>query len=127
MISAKEIMTTSLFTIEKDTELNEIIKILVENNLTALPVVDEDMMLLGIVSEKDVLDILINPRNGSKKAINLMTKEPTSFDENDDLMEIFQALVGSQFRRVPILSEGRLVGVISRRDIIRFLSKKMGL
>jgi CBS domain-containing protein len=127
MISAKEIMTTSLMTVEKDTELNKIIKILVENSLTALPVVDEDMTLLGIVSEKDVLDTLINPKSGKKIAGHLMTKDVTCFDEDTNLIEIFQALVNSSFRRVPILSDGRLAGVISRRDIIRFLSKQMGI
>ena len=127
MISAKEIMTTGLMTIEKDTDLHEIIRILVENGLTALPVVDEDMTLLGLVSEKDVLDTLINQKSGGKKAVHLMTKDIISFDEDDNLMEVFQKLVDSNFRRVPILSNGKLVGIISRRDIIRFLSKKMGI
>ncbi len=127
MISAKDIMTTSLMTVEKDTELNQIIKILVENSLTALPVVDEDMTLLGIVSEKDVLNTLFNQKSGKKTAGHLMTKDVTCFDEKDDLMEIFRSLVDSNFRRVPILSEGMLAGVISRRDIIRFLSKQMGI
>ena len=50
-----------------------------------------------------------------------MTREIISFDENDDLMKVYESLMTSNFRRVTVLSEGKLVGVISRRDMIKFL------
>ena len=54
---------------------------------------------------------------------DLMTPNVTCFDENDDLIAVFKGLVENNFRRVPILSQGKLVGIISRTDIIKFLSK----
>jgi CBS domain-containing protein len=49
-----------------------------------------------------------------------------TFDQEEDLINIFKCLVNNSFRRVPVMSKGRLVGIISRRDIIKFLSRKLG-
>ncbi len=48
-----------------------------------------------------------------------MTKEVVSFEQNEDLIAICECLVENNFRRVPIVADGKLVGIISRRDIIR--------
>jgi CBS domain-containing protein len=80
-----------------------------------------------MVTEKDILKSLwYNSNVKGSSAADLMSGEIISFDENDNLMKVFESLVESNFRRVPILSEGKLAGIISRRDIIEFLSKKAG-
>jgi CBS domain-containing protein len=71
------------------------------------------------------LMMLLYDKNIKTKTVaDLMTKEVISFTEEDDLMEIFKVLVENNFRRVPILSNGKLTGIISRGDIIHFLSEK---
>ena len=50
-----------------------------------------------------------------------MTIDVVSFDEDDDVIPICECLVRSHFRRVPILSNGRIVGIISRRDLIKYI------
>jgi CBS domain-containing protein len=103
----------------------DVIKLLVERNVTGVPVVDDADRLLGMVTEKDILMLLLyDPNVKGKTATDLMTTEIVHFDEDENLMTIFESLVQRNFRRVPILSDGHLVGIISRRDIIKFLSEK---
>ena len=127
MVPAKDVMTKKLMTIEPNAKIIEVIKLMVEHKVTGLPVVNEDMGLLGMVTEKDILKILLYGKDIRKRtASDLMTMGITSFNEDDDLMPILKSLVENNFRRVPILSDQELVGIISRRDIIRFLSEKVG-
>ncbi len=125
MFSAKDIMTEEVSTVRQDAKITDVIRLLVRKRITGVPVVSEDMRLLGVVTEKDILQTLrYDPNIKAKSAADLMTSEIVSFGENDGLMEVFESLVESNFRRVPILSEGKLVGIVSRRDIIKFLSAK---
>ena len=125
MIRAKHIMSRKVLTVTEGTNIRHVMKLLSENRVTGLPVVSEDMALLGIVTEKDILEVLLYGKDIiSKTARDLMATDIVSFDEDEDLMTIFRTLVEDNFRRVPILSNGKLTGIISRRDIINFLSEK---
>ena len=125
MIKAKDVMSTKVTTIDEYANVMEVIKLLVEHNVTGLPVVDDAGRLLGMVTEKDILmQLLYDPDVKGKTVTDLMTTEIVHFDEDENLMKIFESLVQNNFRRVPILSEGQLAGIVSRRDIIVFLSAK---
>ncbi len=125
MIRAKDIMSKKIMTVTKDANIRHVMKLLSENQVTGLPVVSEDMALLGVVTEKDILEVLLYGKDvKSKTAGDLMTADIVSFEEDEDLMTIFRTLVEDNFRRVPILSDGKLTGIISRRDIINFLSER---
>jgi CBS domain-containing protein len=118
-------MSRKVLTVTEGTNIRHVMKLLSENRVTGLPVVSEDMTLLGIVTEKDILEILLYGKDIiCKTAGDLMAKDVVSFEEDEDLMTIFRTLVEGNFRRVPILSNGKLAGIISRRDIINFLSEK---
>ena len=125
MIRAKSIMSKKVTTVAEDANIRHVMRLLSENQVTGLPVVSDDMTLLGIVTEKDILEELLYGKNvKSKTAGDLMTADIVSFDEDEDLMTIFRTLVEDNFRRVPIVSDGKLTGIISRRDIINFLSQR---
>jgi CBS domain-containing protein len=125
MILAKNVMSRKVMTVTEDVNIRQIMRLLSEYRVTGLPVVTEDMTLLGIVTEKDILEELLYGKDvKSKTARDLMTTDIVTFDEDEDLMTVFRTLVEDNFRRVPILSDGRLSGIISRRDIINFLSEK---
>ena len=125
MFHAKDIMTKEVSTVRQDAKITDVIRLLAQKRITGVPVVSDDMRLLGVVTEKDILRTLRYDQNiKGKSAADLMTSEIISFDENDSLMEVFESLVENDFRRVPILSDGLLVGIVSRRDIIEFFSAK---
>ncbi len=124
MAKAKDIMARQLTTVMEDTVMHHVIKLLVDHNITGIPVVNEEMELKGIVTEKDVLKMLIERTSTRKTVKSIMTENVLFFDENDDLIKIFKAFVENNFRRVPILTDGRLSGIISRKDIIRYIFTK---
>jgi len=125
MVRAKDVMSKRVMTLKPDSRVVDVIRLLAEHKVTGAPVVSEDMHLLGMVTEKDILMMLLYDKNIKTKTVSdLMTKEVISFNEEDDLMEIFKILVENNFRRVPILSNGTLTGIVSRRDIIHFLSER---
>lgn len=123
MFKAKDVMKTNLITVDRRTGIHEAIRILVENNITGLPVVNDDMSLAGIISEKDVLGLLYNIEDKPGNVEDFMTEEVVCFDQEDSLIDITESFIGSNFRRVPILEEGKLVGIISRKDIIAYILK----
>ena len=131
MVKAKDIMEKDVITVKRDTPIQEAIKMLVDNRITGLPVVDDDMTLVGIISEKDVLRILANMdllmmlddiKKSDATVEDFMTKEVVSFEQYDTLADVCDCLIKKNFRRVPILSDGEVVGIISRRDLVQYIS-----
>ncbi|MEN6386800.1 MAG: CBS domain-containing protein [Phycisphaerales bacterium] len=123
MFKAKTIMSTKLIYVKRQTEVYDAIRTLVENNITGLPVVNDDMTIAGIITEKDVLRLLYETENKSEKVEDFMTKGVVSFNEEDSLIDIAECLIKNSFRRVLITSGGKLVGIISRKDIIAYILK----
>ena len=123
MFKAKDIMKGDVITVKEQTPIYEAIRILVEGNVTGLPVVNDEMNIVGIMTEKDVLALLYNIEDRMGKVEDFMTKEVVCFDEEDSLIGIAECLIKGNFRRVPITSQGTLVGVISRKDIIAYILK----
>jgi len=119
MFEAKTVMTKEVITVQPDTPVVEAVRLLVKFGISGLPVVDDNKNLVGLLSEKDALQLL----QASEPALavsDYMTKNVVHFDENDSLIEICNCLIEKPFRRVPITSGGKkLVGVISRRDIMK--------
>ncbi len=126
MFKAKSIMTRDVHSVRVNTPILEAMQVLLDNNISGLPVVSDDMRLVGVVSEKDMLKMLYEPNDITVAVSEVMTHDPVAFDENDSLTDICECLIDNPFRRVFILSEGKLAGLISRTDIIRFILKARG-
>jgi CBS domain-containing protein len=123
LVTAKEVMKSGLLTVRTSTPVYEVMEILATRNVTGLPVVDDYMNLLGIVSEKDILKLLYDPAAKPGLAEEYMTTGVIGFDQNSSLFEICDCLINNNFRRVPILDGGKLIGIISRTDIMAYIMK----
>jgi CBS domain-containing protein len=117
----RDIMKTNLITAQETMPVLEAVDLLVENNITGLPVLNEAGELVGLLTEKDVLDLVGSNWNRSAQVRDFMTREVVSFDIHDDLIAVCECLVNRPFRRVPITQGGKVVGIISRRDLIRYI------
>jgi CBS domain-containing protein len=128
MFKIEDIMTKDVITVNKETTIQEAIKIIVLKNITGLPVVNDNMQLLGILSEKDVMTLLYNVGNRTGKVEEFMTKKVTSFDIEDSVVDVCDCLVNNHFRRVPIVSgpKKKLVGIITRKNIVQRISECQG-
>ncbi|HNR32013.1 MAG TPA: CBS domain-containing protein [Candidatus Hydrogenedentes bacterium] len=119
MLAAKEVMATNLITVAENTPVQTAMRLIVENDITGLPVVDEEHKLVGIISEKDLLKVLYQPHLGDALVMDIMSTDLITFEEDADLVDVAEAMIEGHFRRVPILRDGRIVGLITRRDILR--------
>ena len=124
MIRAKDIMSTDVISVKKDDPIFEAVKLLVENNISGLPVVDDDMTLTGILSEKDVVDLFYEHEEAEDKTVgDYMTHPAVCFDSNNAVLNVCNFLVKNIFRRVPVTTDGKLVGIISIQDILNSVLK----
>jgi len=122
MLKAKDIMTREVITVKKDTPIFEALELFLKKDITGIPVVEDDMTLVGILTEKDVLRLVYAQKDEAEKTVNyFMTPSVIKFDENDSLQDVCDCLMINPFRRIPVTSGGKVVGVISRPDIIRHI------
>jgi CBS domain-containing protein len=119
VLKARDIMNTDVVSVKKDSPIFEAVKLLVELNISGLPVVEDDMTLAGILSEKDVVDLFYDSEKAENKTVNdYMTDPAVQFEENSDLENVCDFLLKNIFRRVPVTSNGKLVGIISVKDVL---------
>jgi len=119
----RDVMTAGLLTTTPEAPIAEAAEILVANGITGLPVVDDSMRLLGILTEKDVLKLLDGAPSRAWQVRDAMTSNLTTFDAGESLFDVCECLATSSFRRVPVLDRGRLVGIVSRADLILYILK----
>ena len=124
MFKAKDIMTRPVVTAQPDMPIYDAIRLLTNRNITGLPVVDEDLNLVGVLSEKDVLKTLYDTNDSPELTVaDFMSTETVTFDLDANIVDLCDCLIGNVFRRVPITENGKLVGIASRKDIIQTILK----
>ncbi len=119
MLKAKDIMVKNVITIGPDATLAEAIKILLVKKISGMPVVNSRKKMVGLVSEKDILNFVFSGNLHNTSVAEAMTKEVISFSPDADIDRIALAIGERKFRRVPIVQGGKVVGIVSRRDIIK--------
>jgi CBS domain-containing protein len=122
MITIKSIMTTDVVSVKENIPIYEALDLLSKKRISGLPVVNDQDHIVGILSEKDVLRILIDKKLGVKKTVrDYMTREVICYTEEDSAIDLCSFFIRSNIRRVPIVREGKLVGIVSRRDIVNLI------
>jgi CBS domain-containing protein len=122
MFRAKDIMTKNPITVRESTPIYEAVELTVKHGISGMPVVEEDMNLVGILSEKDLIKIIHEMEGAENKTVSdFMTQPPIGFELDESLLDVCDFLMKNIFRRVPITSEGKLVGVISIKDALQYI------
>jgi len=119
---ARHIAKCGVLTVRRERSVYEAVAMMVKNHVSGLPVVD-DSGIVGIISEKDVLRLLYDIEFLQGTVEDYMTTDVVTFDEDDNLADICDCLAENNFRRVPILHEGQLAGIVSRADVIVYILK----
>jgi CBS domain-containing protein len=115
-VKVKEIMTTRVVTVAENALVADIAAVLRGHRISAVPVLDTAGAVVGLVSEYDLL-----AREGAT-AREVMTREVITATEDTDIDQVRHLLVERRIRRVPVLAGQRLVGIVSRSDVIALLT-----
>jgi CBS-domain-containing membrane protein len=147
MLKVKDIMTTEIITVSPETEIVQATKLLLENRINGLPVLDESGRLVGILCQSDLiaqqrklpipsfftlLDGLI-PLTSEKQidkqvrkiaavtVAEAMTPDPVTVQPDTNIEEVAALMVDRNFHTIPVVDEGELVGIVGKEDILRTL------
>ncbi len=143
-MQAKDMMTSPVLTISPDATVVEIAQLLLERHISAAPVVDDAGKLVGIVSEGDLmrrpesgterhpswwLSLISDPRKEAREFVkhhglharDVMSRHVVSVSETTPLQEVASLLEKHRIKRVPVLRDGKVVGIVSRANILQAL------
>ncbi len=143
-IPVRDVMTTKVITVKRNADLHEAARLLSENRISGMPVVDDANKVIGVISEADILvlaglqkehsfrDILRNilgepvpTRKSGEKVGDVMSFPPLTSKADDDVREVALIFDERRIKRLPVVdNEGKLLGIISRADIVRAIGKK---
>jgi len=146
-MQAKDVMTTNVVTVQPGTGVPEIVRLLLKHRISAVPVVDADQRILGIVSEGDLmrrtetdtesrhswwLEAMLSTEDRAReyikvhgrKASDVMTRHVVSVTEDTPLYEIAGLLEKHHVKRVPVARDGRLIGIVSRANLLHGFAAK---
>ena len=126
--TASDYMTTNVITFKADQEITDVTETIIQRKISGAPVVNNQGEIIGIITEKDCLRVIYDekyhnlfPNQG--KVINYMSKKVITVDFNIKINELASLFMKSNFRRYPVLRNGKMVGVISRRDVLKACRK----
>ena len=108
------------------TSVEEVVKTLVKNKLVGAPVLDDNKQLIGFISEKDCLKQMVNDSYYSQDhqvAQDIMRKNPLSVSPNASIIELASEMLGPRPKLFPVVDDGQVVGIITRADVLKALSK----
>jgi CBS domain-containing protein len=119
-VKAKDVMQRPVIAATPRASLRDIASQILKYEFSGMPVVERDGRVLGVVSEADIVYSLIDGhRLESVAAADFMTSPPVTVDIETSLEEVMRTLQEHRIVRVPVTEQGKLVGIISRRDVIR--------
>lgn len=119
MLTARDIMSQTLVTIGPEAKVQEAIEILMRKKISGLPVVDANDKLVGIITEFALLAMAYDIEIRQEQVRKHMTTEVISVHPDDPISKIADTCIAHRVRRVPVVEDGRLLGLISRRDVLK--------
>ena len=145
MLTAADVMTTNVISVPPETPVEDIAKILYNNRISGLPVVDRNGALVGVVSEGDLIThveavgekrrswwlTLFSGENAlardyvkahGRTARDVMTARVISVNETTPLADIAMLLERHRIKRVPVLRDGKLAGIVTRSNLLQALA-----
>lgn len=139
-MKAKDVMSRHLITLSPGNSVAHAAQIMIDNKVSGLPVLDNDEILVGIVTEGDLVRRMelgnasrvdLSTREGSEDFIkshswrveNVMSSPVVTVGEESTVEEIALIFARQKFKRVPVVEEGRLVGVVSRSDLLGLIAR----
>ena len=116
--SVHEIMSKNLITFGEDSMVEDVAKVIVERKCGGMPIVDKDGVLIGIVTERDILKAFVDTPN-YMCVKDAMTKRPHVISPNAPICSVTKEMISKKFRRLPVVSDEVLYGIVTVMDILK--------
>ena len=129
-ILISQILTRDVISINEDKTIYNAIKLLAKNNIGALPVLNNNMELCGIISERDIIREISNNLsvNFKKSFVNtIMTSLVITINKNTKSEDIMDIMSKNKIRHIPIIENKLLIGIVSIGDVVKRLLEKFNL
>jgi CBS domain-containing protein len=117
---ARDIMTSKVCTIRPEASAQEAAQLLSQKRISGLPVVNPDGKIIGIVTEADIISKV---NQEGLLVADIMSHEVIAVDEETSVSEIASLLTKRRIKRVPVVQKGKLVGIVSRADIVNAVAQ----
>jgi len=121
MLTARAIMTEDIVTIHPEATIKEAIELLLTRGISGLPVCDDEDRLVGVITEYALLAIVYDDKIQSERVAQHMTTDVLSINIDDPISKAADLCIVHRVHRVPVLHNGHLAGLISRRDVLKSL------
>lgn len=125
-VTVKDYMATGLITLTPEMGVMEAVQKFLDYRISGAPVVDERGNMIGMLSEKDCLKVVLNAAYYEEMGgtvSDFMMKDVITIDASTGIVEVAEMFIKSSFRRYPVVSDDKLIGQISRRDVLKALEK----
>ena len=119
-------MSVRLVMLTPEMDIHRAIKLLLKHRISGAPVVDERGNLMRILSKKDCLKVAFDASYHKElggPVTDYMTRQVQTIDADMDIVEVAESFLRGPYRRFPVMEDGRLVGQISRHDVLRALEE----
>lgn len=117
--TVEKIMTTEVITISKDAQIGKAARVMLENKITSLPVVDADRKLVGILTSSDLFRMVVEEMVGEVIPVKAwMTPEPETISPETTLLEVHRVMGVKRIRSLPVMEGQKLVGIVTRTDLL---------
>jgi CBS domain-containing protein len=127
----RDVMTERVYRVGPDASVREVLDMVAERRLRAVPVVDDDRGVLGMVTDRDLLRFflpVVQKTTGQSpaslkdtKVREVMSRSVICVSEDQALAEVMSIMVAKDIERLPVVNEGKLTGFLTRGDILRKL------
>jgi CBS domain-containing protein len=114
------IMEEDVITLHEGDSINEVIQMMLKGNVSGFPIVNDENKVIGIVSERDFISLVANIITG-KKVADFMSHDVVSVRPDTRVEDAARVMILNDFRRLPIVHEGVMVGVVTTSDIVNYL------
>lgn len=125
-IAVREFMAANLVTFTPDMEILSAIHALVEKRISGATVVDERGNVIGMLSEQDCMRVALHAGYHGElggRVSEYMSTDVKTIDADSSILELAELFLNAPYRRYPVMDDNRLVGQISRRDVLRAMEK----
>ena len=122
MITVREVMHANVISVLPNALVEQALDLMIKHRISGLPVIDENGILVGLISEFDALELMCDSKEDYwpvEPVAGLMTTKVESVDVNLRLSDLAQVFRNRSVRRLPVIEHGKVVGIVSRRDVIK--------